>query len=280
MQKLNLVTVVGHNITMLPHMLKHYENIVDEIFVVVYRQSEDDNILDEILKLGIKPYKVVIEPKFNWKRVTELYNEVKLTKPDEWWIVSDDDELQVYPKPVKEMIAECEERGYEFITGGFLDRIGEDGDFPVIGEETNVWIKFPLAGFFRYPMSGACSNKVCVMKGSVEVTEGQHYVKLGENTSWGKRNWKHRKRYPIKKGFIQVHHFKWDSTVIDRMKEITEIRNEHTYWREYHKMYRNIYRNGGKIDINNPEFKIERMYENTFYDYLHWNEITNKTINI
>ena len=54
MQKLNLVTVVGHNTTLLPHMLNYYKNIVDEIYVVVYRQHEDDGILDEVLNLGIK----------------------------------------------------------------------------------------------------------------------------------------------------------------------------------------------------------------------------------
>tara|TARA_B100000035_G_scaffold282722_1_gene264465 strand:+ start:561 stop:743 length:183 start_codon:yes stop_codon:yes gene_type:complete len=59
MQKLNLVTVVGHNTTLLPHMIKHYENIVDEIYVVVYRQDESDGILEEVLNLGITPYKVV-----------------------------------------------------------------------------------------------------------------------------------------------------------------------------------------------------------------------------
>ena len=36
MHKINLVTVVGHNITMLPHMLNHYKNIVDKVYVVVY----------------------------------------------------------------------------------------------------------------------------------------------------------------------------------------------------------------------------------------------------
>ena len=30
-------------------MLKHYKSIVDEIFVVVYRQSEDDGILEDYL---------------------------------------------------------------------------------------------------------------------------------------------------------------------------------------------------------------------------------------
>ena len=48
MQNLNLVTVVGHNITMLPHMLKYYQQFVDEknIFIVVYRQDENDGILE------------------------------------------------------------------------------------------------------------------------------------------------------------------------------------------------------------------------------------------
>ena len=53
MSKINLVTVVGHNITMLPHMLKHYKNIVDETYVVIYRQHENDNIVEQIEELGI-----------------------------------------------------------------------------------------------------------------------------------------------------------------------------------------------------------------------------------
>ena len=62
MPNLNLVTVVGHNITMLPHMLKYYQQFVDEenIFVVVYRQNENDGILEQIEELGITPYKVAV----------------------------------------------------------------------------------------------------------------------------------------------------------------------------------------------------------------------------
>ena len=105
------------------------------IFIVVYRQDENDGILEQIENLGLTPYKVVTEPKFHWEKVTELYNEVKMTKPNDWWIVSDDDEIQIYPKPIEEMIDECEVKGWEFITGGFLDRIGEDGSFPIVDEK-------------------------------------------------------------------------------------------------------------------------------------------------
>jgi len=281
MQKLNLVTVVGHNTTMLKHMLNHYKNIVDEIYVVVYRQHELDGILEDVINLGIKPYKVVTEPKFNWERVTELYNEVKQTKPNEWWVVSDDDEFHIYPKPIKEMISDCEENSWEFITGGFIDRIGENGNFPLVTQQTDIWNEFPLAGFFRNPMSGACPNKVCVMKGSVNVTPGQHYVDFGDGkNSWGKNNIKHPKRYPIGRGegFIQVHHFKWDSTVLERLKEVSETKEDYTYWQEYLKMYKSIEMFDWKIDINNPIFMLERLENKEHWEYSQWSKLSKKIV--
>jgi len=282
MQKINLVTVVGHNITMLPHMINHYKNIVDEIYVVVYRQNENDNILKQIEDLGVIPYKVVTEPKFNWEKVTELYNEVKSTKPNEWWVVSDDDEFHIYPKDLRTMIEECETNGYEFITGGFIDRIGENGEFPFVDNNTDIWKTFPYAGFFRYPMSGACPNKVCVMKGFVKVTSGQHYVNFGETNSWGKQNIKHPKRYPIGRGdgFVQVHHFKWDSTVLERLKEVSQTKEKYSYWEEYLKMYKSIEIFDWKIDINNPEFMFEKMESNNHWDYSKWNKLTKKIVEI
>ncbi len=282
MQKINLVTVVGHNITMLPHMLEHYKNIVDEIYVVVYRQHENDGILDEIKSLGITPHKVVTEEKFNWERVTQLYNEIKRTKPNEWWVVSDDDEFHVYPKPIREMISDCEENGWKFITGGFLDRIGENGKFPLVTNETDIWSKFPLAGYFRYPMSGACPNKVCIMKGSVDVTPGQHYAIIDDSHVWGIEGFKHPLRYPIGRGegFVQVHHFKWDSTVLERLKEVSNTEKEYSFWEEYRKMYKAIQINDWEIDINNPEFMFERMYTNFHFDYSKWNRLTRKIISI
>ncbi len=282
MQKINLVTVVGHNITMLPHMLEHYKNIVDEIYVVVYRQHENDGILDEIKSLGITPHKVVTEEKFNWERVTQLYNEVKRTKPQEWWVVSDDDEFHIYPKPIREMISDCEENGWEFITGGFLDRIGENGEFPLVTNETDIWSKFPLAGYFRYPMSGACPNKVCIMKGSVDVTPGQHYAIIDESHVWGIEGFKHPLRYPIGRGegFVQVHHFKWDSTVLERLKEVSNTEEKYSFWEEYRKMYKAIQINDWEIDINNPEFMFERMQTNFHFDYSKWNRLTRKIISI
>jgi hypothetical protein len=261
-------------------MLNHYKDIVDNIYVVVYRQHPLDGILEEVTNLGITPYKIVTEPKFNWERVTELYNEVKRTKPDEWWIVSDDDEMHLYPKNVQELIKECDENGWEFITGGFVDRIGEFGRFMPVDMNTDVWKQFPYVGFFRYPMSGAMPNKVCVMKGSVDVTPGQHFAVIGDTDTWRERGWNHPKRYPIERGFVQVHHFKWDSSVLDRIKEVSETREDYTYWREYRKMYRNIKKSGFKIDIDNPKYYMEKNIKKDFNEYSHWKELTKVIVNI
>ena len=69
---LNLITVVGRNTHILPHMLKHYENMVDKIYVVVYRQDTNDGILEEIEELGIEPFWVTTDKKYHWERVTDL----------------------------------------------------------------------------------------------------------------------------------------------------------------------------------------------------------------
>ena len=278
---LNLVTVVGENTHLLPHMLKHYENKVDKIYVAVYQQDNNDGILNEVEELGIEPFMVFTEPKYNWNRVTEIYNSVKDTKPNDWWIVADDDELQEYPESIEDIIKSCEKNGYDFVTGGFLDRIGEDGTFPSVDRTTNIQKAFPLAGFFRYPMSGACPNKVTLMKGHQKVTPGQHYADFGNGkNSWGN---KHPKRMPIEEVFTQVHHFKWDSTCVERIKKVADNNKEYSYSEEYKTMYNAIKNNNFKIDVNNPDFLVERFNDFSYIDYndyTKWSKLRNKIVKI
>ena len=62
------------------------------------------------------------------------------------------------------------------------------------------------------------------------------------DTVWGEEGSKHPLRYPSGRGegFIQVHHFKWDSTVLERLKEVSETEEDYTFWKEYKKMYDSI----------------------------------------
>ncbi len=276
----NLVTVCGHNTTMLRHMLNHYKDIVDEIFVVVYLSSDKDRVLSEVTEitkeLNIDIHKTTVEEPFNWERVTELYNETKMLRPYDWWIVADDDEFHLYPKPVKNILEECEEYGYHFVTGAFLDRIGEGGRFKNVYDDSDIWNLFPLAGSFRNHVSNACPNKVPLVKGHVEITNGQHYVKIKGEDTYGDR-WKHRRRYPIDSVFIQVHHFKWDLSVVSRLKDVSSIKKDYTYHEEYKRMFDYILDNNMKIDITDERFKIQRTGKD-FRDYKRWDEIRDEAI--
>lgn len=262
-------------------MLKYYENIVDETYVIVYREKEDDGILESILELGIKPYMVVTEPNYHWNRIADIYNEVKKTKPDEWWIVANDDEFHAYPYGIRDIIKECEENNFTFVTGGILDRVGENGGLPDINIDTNIFETFPYGGFFTYPVSNACPNKVTLMKGSQEISSGQHYAIWGSNrNSWGR--W-HRKRMPIDVVFAQVHKFNWDSTAPSRIQHITEDRNDYVYFWEFEKIYNELKINDFKFDLNNPNYLFEKVKNFSYIsytDYSKWDLLRDKIVTI
>ncbi|MAR20448.1 MAG: hypothetical protein CMD25_00050 [Flavobacteriales bacterium] len=279
---MNLVTVCGHNTTMLYHMLRHYQPNVKNFFVNIYANYEDDPIIEEATsicrELGIEPHKVWIEEPFNWDKVTEIYNETISLKPDEWWVVADDDELQVYSKPIEEIVEECEENGWEFVRGGFIDRIGEGGDFPKITKESNVWKEMPNAGFFRYPLSRAEANKVTLLKGKHGVVSGQHFIQFDNgDTSWGDY---HPLCYPIEKNFTQVHHFKWDYSVLQRLKEVSSSKLHEAFSHEYKKMLSAIEYLDYKLDLNEREFMFERVESPDYKQYRKWKPLTKKILKI
>ncbi len=280
MKKVRLVTVTGSRTNTLWHMLNHYKHIVDEIYVVVY-EWEGMSILNEVGEIlknfpTAKVVRVEKKEKFNWEYVTQLYNETKALHPDDWWVVSDDDELHVYSMPLPFMIEDCEENGWDIVRGGFIDRIGTFGSFPEILPYKNIFDQFPLAGFFRYPLSGACPNKVCVMKGYVEITSGQHYAKVNGETLWGPQT-ENKLIAPIDKYNAQVHHFKWDSTCVERIKAVADIRKDYAYSSEYLKMYQAIRRNNFEIDIANSEFGMEYIQQG---EYSKWSELIQKIVTI
>jgi hypothetical protein len=104
-------------------MLKHYAHLVDEMCVVVYEWegvSTYDDVSEIVNQFGNAKivYREIAE-KFNWEKVTELYNKIKLEYPNDWWIVSDDDELHSYSKPLYEILMDCDNNGWEIVRGGF-----------------------------------------------------------------------------------------------------------------------------------------------------------------
>lgn len=282
MNKIRLVTVTGSRVETLWHMLNHYKDLVDEMYVVVY-EWEGSSTYNEVLKITkefdtAKIVERVTKEKFNWEYVTQLYNETKMLFPNDWWVVSDDDEFHIYSKPLKEIILDCDRNGWEMVRGGFIDRIGQTGDFPKINKKENIFEQFPVAGFFRYPMSGACPNKVCIMKGYIEITPGQHYAKIDGQTTWRWQGWNHPLIAPVDEYNVQVHHFKWDSTCVERIKQVADIRKDYSFSDEYLKMYQALRSNNFEIDVTESKYMFE--YVGSELDYKQWDKLFKKIISI
>tara|TARA_R100000030_G_scaffold17197_3_gene11601 strand:- start:9130 stop:9978 length:849 start_codon:yes stop_codon:yes gene_type:complete len=279
---MNLVTVCGHNTTMLYHMIKHYEPIVDNFFVIIYSHHRYDPVIEKaryiLDKFNLKPFKIVEEKPFDWERVTHYYNETTSLKPDDWWIISDDDELQIYSKPITDIVDECEELGNEFVTGGFVDRIGKNGEFVDIDIDCNVWKEMPVGGFFRYPLSKAEANKVTLLKGKHNVVSGQHFIQFDDgSTSWGKS---HPLRYPVENNFTQVHHFKWDITVKKRLQEVSESKSRKSFFKEYQMMLSSLEYLNFKFDLNDRQYYFQSLGESQYDEYRYWKHLIKKILNI
>lgn len=262
-------------------MLNHYTKLVDEIYVVVYEWDNFStyNSVQEIVSKfsNVKIIRRETKEKYNWEYVTQLYNETKSMHPDDWWVVSDDDEFHVYSKNLRQIINECDGNGWELVRGGFIDRIGPDGTFPEIKNEQNIFEQFPLAGFFRYPLSEACPNKVCIMKGHLEITSGQHYAKINGQTTWRWQGWNHPLIAPVDSYNVQVHHFKWDSTCGERIRAVANINKNYSYSDEYRKMYRALVKTRFKIDVTDQTFMIEEIGDGI---YSQWDKLIKKIISI
>ncbi len=285
--RIKLLSVIGHGSDLIDHFVTHYKNMVDEINFIVYESEASPNLL-KIVKEQIKNYnnvKIIKSVKnriYDWERVTLLYNMIKSEDPNCWWVISDIDEFHLYPdNDLRNLIGECENNNWQIVRGGFIDRIGDDGEFVDIVENKSIWKQFPIAGFFRYPMSRACPNKICVTKGNIEITAGQHYAKIDGHTTWRWQGWNHPLIAPIEKYSVQVHHFKWDKTAIDRIKSVADINEEYAYSKEYGIMYNALRKNRFKINVQNEEYLFEKNQINPDYkNYKNWDKLIKKIISI
>lgn len=282
---IRLITVIGHGVNLLPHFIKHYQKYVNEIQIVCYNSDLHPNISEEV-KSDISGYenvrvvKEIYHHNFDWEMVTNLYNEVKSTYKNDWWVIADIDEFHLYPKDdLQRLILDCELNGWDIVRGGFIDRIGSGGTFPKIRDDESIWKQLPVMGFFRYPMSQACPNKICVTRGWVTVTNGQHYAKIDDHTTWKWQGWGHPLIAPINTHSVQVHHFKWDETSIERIKRVADTNKDYSYSEEYLKMYKELEKSNFLIDLNKEEFMIEESSGiDEFKRYRKWSSLIKKIV--
>lgn len=282
-----LITVIGHGLNLVEHHIKHYKKYVDKIYYVVYETDEYPFLGNEVKEIvadqeNVKIVKVIKDRIFDWEKVTKLYNFIKYKNPNDWFVIADIDEFHLYPNDdLKSIINDCEKNGWDIVRGGFIDRVGVKGDFPELVENEDIFKQFPTMSFFRYPMSKACPNKICVVKGHIEITNGQHYAKIDGQSTWKWQGWNHPLIAPFETHSVQVHHFKWDKTCIDRIKSVADVNQEYSYSKEYEQLYNELKKNRFKIDLSKDEYMTVLSDGCSEYEkYNKWNKLIKKIVSI
>lgn len=195
-----LVTVVGESIDILSHMLSHYRTLgVDSFIIHAHGQTCDDPKLISIRKTaadcGTEVTSMNIGPWFAGNNPL-LYWLSRVQRPDDWFILADQDELHAYPDDLVDLIGFCDKKGYHFVEGCLIDRISNTGELITVNPLRPIWEQFPLGAMFSARVLGAVTNKIVAAKGFVTLANGQHHAYSGVGC-------------PPSDVYIPVHHFKW-----------------------------------------------------------------------
>lgn len=259
---IHLHTVVGERVTTLAPMLEHYRALgIESFHVNVHVANATSRLADEVEEItrrfGTSVASVTVG---EWQSVIQaIYTRSRERYPRDWHILADQDELQVYPMPLLDLLELCCDRGYDYVTGCFLDRFAADGCLPELRHEVQLWRQFPVAAFFSYPAAGADPRKVTLAKGHVQIVKGQHHALNGTPC-------------PIDEVFVQVHHFKWVAELLPALaRRALELKaGGHRHYVESLRLFRLFSEHGGKADLGDPRF-LAAEWDN---GYRHWLLIT------
>jgi hypothetical protein len=264
--RIHLITVVGGNVDVLPFFIQHYRQLRIESFLLnVHLCAADDPIRDAVRQVSDEfACPIASETVGSWQPVLqESLARSRSLHPDDWHVLVDQDELQVYRDELPSLLAWCDRRGYDYVTGAFVDRLAADGFLPAVHRAVPIWDQFPLGAFLTHPLIGGDPRKVVAAKGRVRVSLGQHIAFDAVPC-------------PIEEQFVQVHHFKWTAGLLERLRlRARQLREAGvSHYIESEKFVSYIEAHDGRIDLSDDRFLVAACRP----DYPHWPKLVEMAI--
>jgi hypothetical protein len=261
LMNIHLVTLIGSHVKQLPYMLDHYRKMGIESFIInVHVERQDDPVLSEVRQtVGDFGHEIASVTVGKWSFAIHqgVYHQSRSGGEDDWFLIADLDEFQIYPGNLFNIIEECEREGYEYIRGCFIDRIAADGSFPELRLDMPIEDQFPLGSIFTYHILGGLPLKVVAAKRHIMLGPGNHYPMNGVGC-------------PITDCFVQVHHYKWIREIVERLKHLANREFEiPKYTLECRKFVEYYQANDGRIDIDDPGLLVSECKP----EYKYWERI-------
>lgn len=264
-----------YDLHLLYHHIEHYLNygILPENFLLVFNTPDQDDWRIGHAKEVCKNYGIV--PKLVWvgEYASQELHEIRsyiirhYTKDNDWVIHCDADEFHWYHKPIDQMILETEKNNANCIQGVFTDRITKDGSLPDISPAENIYDQFPVLANLnniwfeqnKNPPSGVV--KMMAYQKHLMTTRGGHQIAFKKGRyAFGIDLCRHkdimqtdfRESCPY-----QVHHFKWHSGIIPKLKQRIE-----TYKRRGFSWWFTSQRCIDSLNNNKIPLEMVDLYEN------------------
>lgn len=246
---LHLICTVEHGrIDWLPQFVAHYQALSVEQFHLTLHFEPDvprdqmaarTRLAEETLAaFGIDLYAVLVWP-YDSPTLRDHHDQVQsqIASPDDWIVWADLDEFQVYPEPLPDLIARAEQEGYDYFRAEMIDRVGADGGLPAFDPGQPIWEQYPRRSHLTRDVAGAWDRKTTCARAEVIIKGGNHApVDEEGTTAWPE--------------FFEIHHFKWDASVIPRLQRRLEPdwKERCYWWTESAALLDHIERNGGRIN--------------------------------
>jgi hypothetical protein len=252
-----LCTLEPARIAWLPQLVRHYRGIGVERFLLILQLEPDAEPVAKdrdyahfrrvLAGLGIGEG-------FRWDHAFgapaiiqhQRGIQAEHVAPDDWIVWCDSDEFQVYPVPLPEMIAQCDANGIDYVRGVLIDRVAADYGLPAFDPQTPIWDTFPRTCSVTTALASGDPRKVVLARASVVVSGGKHRPRSPHNP----------KTFT---GWVQVHHFKWDATLLERLRYRVqpEWQAKHAWWVESQRLLDYFAANGSRFNpADLPEIKL------------------------
>ena len=206
---------------LLGHFLDHYVRLgVDEFLLVLHAGPSDpraDSMIESMARFGIRP--LLRTGEFNTRLKLERYRALvdAHCRLQDWVLYADMDEFHAYPGRLHDFLADCDEAGYRFVPGRMRDRLASAGELLPMTPTPTLWQQYPFRANVTAGIRHGWDRKVCAAKATLRFDEGgMHCLAYGHD-----RVTNYQLTYVDARGrpgFIDIDHFAWDSTVLDRME--------------------------------------------------------------
>lgn len=135
-----------------------------------------------------------------------------------WIVWADIDEFHEFPCLLPDLVERLETNECSYVKGRFIDRMARRG-LPDFSLDQSPWQQFPIGTNITRAVLGGVCDKVMLGRSDISVIPGHHDISPDVVA----------KAYP---GVYAVHHFKWDQSVVARLKLRLEKdwRDRCTWW--------------------------------------------------